>query len=68
MKNIKDLKKVSVRFASDKDEHGTFDLFHLEGWFKNGEKYTIAEFDESCEGIADEIADFINGKINKKYE
>ena len=60
MKNIKDLKKVSVRYAVDEND---INEWHIEGYFKNGEKYVIAVFEEECEGICDEVANFIKKKI-----
>jgi hypothetical protein len=58
-KTIKDLTKVSVRDA----ENNGLKEYHLEGRFKNGEKYTIAIFDESCEAICDEVKIYLNEKI-----
>lgn len=54
-KNIEDLTKVSVRDGVDE--------WHLEGWFKDGQKYVVAVFDEECEGVADEVAAMINERI-----
>lgn len=60
-KYIKDIERVTVResvgLTSDIVE------YDIEGRFKSGEKYTIATFDEDCEGICDEVVAMIKEKI-----
>ena len=38
-KQIKDLNKVTVRYAIGDDE---IEEYHIVGYFKNGEKYVVA--------------------------
>jgi hypothetical protein len=66
-KSIKDLNKVTVRYAIGGDD---FEEYHIDGYFKDGQKYIVAVFDDTCEGIADEVAAMINDKLkmNKKAD
>jgi hypothetical protein len=59
-KSIKDLKKVTVRYAIGEEE---IEEYHIEGYFKDGQKYVVAVFDDTCEGIADEVAEMINERL-----
>lgn len=59
-KSIKDLSKVTVRYAIGDDD---VEEYHIEGYFKNGEQYVIAVFDDTCEQIADEVAKMINEQL-----
>lgn len=59
-KVIKDLIKVSVRAGINE---GEIEEYHLEGRFKDSQKYVVAVFDEECEGMADEVAAMINDSI-----
>lgn len=59
-KKISDLIHIGVRYAICEG----IPEFHIEGVFSNGEKYPIAIFEEDCEDICDEVAEFIKAKIN----
>ena len=62
-KSIKDLNKVTVRYAIGDED---IEEYHIEGFFKDGQQYVVAVFDDTCEDIADEVAAMINERLVNK--
>lgn len=63
-KKISDIEYVTVK-DSCKDSSDQI-VYNIEARFKDGQKFSIAEFDQDCEDICIEVAELINTKIEEK--
>jgi hypothetical protein len=58
---IEDLESVGVRDAVSPTEGIEF---HIEARFKDGQKFAIAVFDDSCEELCSQVCELINREIS----